>query len=332
MNVNYFKLCDIRYISQKKSGFIQQNSTKVIAMSVYGNSPKFTMGAIRNAQILPIYFPGWTLRVYVANPNSNTIEKKWMVPERIIVRLKMLNVQIVYVDTTRIKLQPKWWSLLVADDPSVKYFLVRSANGRLSDRDAVAVSDFVQVSTEKPDTAFHCVRDHPKHASRAVTDGLWGGRSDKLLEKLKPGIHALIQDYLSNCTTAEEVNKIRSTDFLSDIIWPLVQDIAYCHDSVSCKKWPSSYSFPENHGTLLEYVGQKFNEHQEPQENLTPGELASVSSDCSGKGKWKPAMPADRKILSSTFPTQPVDLREVVTTGSIIILKPTNSSDVSRQS
>lgn len=332
MNVNYFILCDIRYISQKKSDFIQQNSTKVIAMSVYGSSPKFTMGAIRNAQILPVYFPGWTLRVYIANPNLNIIEKKWMVPERIIVRLKMLNVQIVYVDTTRIKLQPKWWSLLVADDPNVKYFLVRSADGRLSDRDAVAVSDFVQASTEKPDAAFHCVRDHPKHASHAVTDGLWGGQSDKLLEKLKPGIHALIQGYLLNRTATEEVNKIRSTDFLSDIIWPLVQDVAYCHDSVSCKKWPSSYSFPESHGILLEYVGQKFNEHQEPEENLTPSELTSVSPDCSGKGKWKPAIPTDRKIVSSTFPTLPMDLQEVVTNGSTIILKPTNSSDANPQS
>lgn len=313
----------LRYISYKKTDFVQQNSSKVIAMSVYGNIPKFTMGAIRNAQILPIYFPGWTLRVYVANPNSNDTEKKWIVPGRILVRLKMLNVQIVYVDTARIKLEPKWWSHLVADDRAVKYFIVRRADGRLNARDAVAVSDFVEASSQTPGAAFHCVRDHSSHSSLAVTDGLWGGLSDGLLKRMKPGIHTLIQDYLSNHTTS--AGKMRPDDFLSNIVWPLVQDVAYCHDSVSCKKWPNTYSFPGNHSTLPEYVGQKFNDHQEPEGGLNANELTSHSSECSGKGKWKPSMATDVKI-SSTFSIQPVKPRKVVMTGRAI-LQPTNSSN-----
>ncbi len=40
------------------------DGTKVIAMSLYGKEPKYTHGAIRNAQIARMFFPGWTLRFY----------------------------------------------------------------------------------------------------------------------------------------------------------------------------------------------------------------------------------------------------------------------------
>ena len=64
-----------RYVTaleRNKEEKITCSPKKVIAMTLYGNNPRYTYGAIRNAQMAPITFPGWTLRIYV-DKRSNPI-------------------------------------------------------------------------------------------------------------------------------------------------------------------------------------------------------------------------------------------------------------------
>jgi len=47
--------------------------------------------------------------------------------------------------------------------------------------------------------------------------------------------------------------------FLNRRVWPLVRPVAYCHDSVSCRKFPTSFPFPvERRGS--EHLGQRYDE------------------------------------------------------------------------
>jgi len=47
--------------------------------------------------------------------------------------------------------------------------------------------------------------------------------------------------------------------FLNRRVWPQIQRVTYCHDSVSCRKFPASFPFPvERRGT--EHLGQRFDE------------------------------------------------------------------------
>lgn len=46
---------------------------RVISMVLYGSDARYTMGAIRNAQLLPVVFPGWKLRFYVKQTVQPTI-------------------------------------------------------------------------------------------------------------------------------------------------------------------------------------------------------------------------------------------------------------------
>lgn len=39
-------------------------------MSIPCNEARYTYGAIRNAQLMPLYFPDWILRVYILLNNS----------------------------------------------------------------------------------------------------------------------------------------------------------------------------------------------------------------------------------------------------------------------
>ena len=45
---------------------------RVISMSLYGSERRYTMGAVRNAQLAPVIYPGWTLRFYCESPTARS--------------------------------------------------------------------------------------------------------------------------------------------------------------------------------------------------------------------------------------------------------------------
>jgi len=41
-------------------------------MTLYGSGRPYTMGAVRNAQLAPVTYPGWTLRFYCERPTTRS--------------------------------------------------------------------------------------------------------------------------------------------------------------------------------------------------------------------------------------------------------------------
>lgn len=219
---------------------------RIVSMSLYGSEPRYTMGAIRNAELVKENFPGWTLRIYMESPASST-PRFGLVPRNIVEKLRSLGVDIHYIVPEQDFIPPMMWRFLVADDLSVDYFIIRDSDSRLTERDAAAVSAWIR--SGKP---FHSIRDHPSHASYAVSGGLWGGRTKELRDILRRSWIDLMRGTSSNYL--EDMN------FLNGVIWPRIQFHAYCSDSVSCDRWPNSYPFPvTRYG--YDHVGQVFNEH-----------------------------------------------------------------------
>lgn len=217
---------------------------KVISMSLWSSQTRYTFGALRNAQLMPVYFPGWTLRIYIEKPREDETTIFTPVPERIVNKLVKLGVEIMRVDADRSHIPPMMWRFLVADDMSVDLFIVRDSDCRLQERDAIVVKDWI--ASQK---AFHCIRDHPSHAAYSILGGLWGGMPRKLHEILPIPWQELMMGLRSDYS--------QDMAFLSSAIWPKVQNYAFCHDSVSCRKWSNSHPFPvERIGT--EHLGQVF--------------------------------------------------------------------------
>jgi len=221
-------------------------------MSLYGTDARYTWGVIRNAQLVPVYLPDWSLRVYVTADQEHS---KLAVPLRILKKLRLLGAEIAKV-STKSAIEPRNWRLLAAVDQHLDYFLVRDADSRLSKREAAAVRDWLSAVERN---IVHCIRDHPKHSEQAIVDGLWGGRPRKLSQQL----NIQLTDMLELVSRHETSNK--KTNVLSDVLWPAVADNAYCHDSVSpCNRWTpaaSRHPFPiSRHGKG--YLGQKYNQHQ----------------------------------------------------------------------
>ena len=71
-------------------------------MSLWGNEARYTFGALRNAQLVPVFFPGWRLRVYVEKVSSVGKTEHPAVPQRILDKLEELGAEVLYVNAQQV--------------------------------------------------------------------------------------------------------------------------------------------------------------------------------------------------------------------------------------
>jgi len=225
-------------------------------MSLYGKDPIYSWGAIRNAQLVRIFFPDWKLRIYTLDP-SLTDRPELIVPARILTKLRQLGVELALVKNIPAQIPPKFWRYMVCDDADVEYFLVRDVNGRLSGRDTAAVGGWLTRSVDDPSLALHCIRDHPKHNKTAIVDGIWGGRTTAIRKSLGESITSLLRKYFKSHSGTTVDN-----GFLSNVLYSALKSVTFCHDSASCEVRPNTEYFARPRQGL-EYVGEKYDEHHE---------------------------------------------------------------------
>ena len=142
------------------NGLPKSNEKRVISFGLYGDDPRYTKGAIRNAELRDTYFPGWTLRFYVDGT----------VPSDVINELEGLGSEIVKDNGLKAGVGGMFWRFLVADDEGVDRWIIRDADSRLNARDRLAVEEWIESGV-----CVHSVRDHPNH-KRALNGGMWGGK------------------------------------------------------------------------------------------------------------------------------------------------------------
>jgi len=239
---------------------VGQTAALVIAMSMASSELAEMWGIVRNAQLIRVYFPGWTLQVYMKKQVAAAadIESTWA---KVISRLLALGVDIVYVDSTLTKIAPNWWSYMVADDLNIDFALVRKPNSRFGEHDASAVIDWIQLCEKSPHVAVHCIRDTAYQGTRPMMHGLWGVRP-RVLRQLLGGrsLMSLIYDFVNDSRSDD--GELQPSDFLSQVLWPLVQpDAVMCHDSVSHDVWPNSRQLW--HSRSYQCVGAEYDAHEQ---------------------------------------------------------------------
>lgn len=150
---------DRRDSARLRQLFAGSNERRVISMGLYGDQDKYCVGAVKNADLVPIYFPGWRLRVYADRAS---------VPNATVAALRARGADVRLVRSSGGAAAGMFWRFIVADDPTVDRFLVRDSDSRLNPRDAFAVVDWIRSGTP-----VHSVRDHPNH-DRPLNGGMWG--------------------------------------------------------------------------------------------------------------------------------------------------------------
>lgn len=181
------------------------SNMKVISFCLWNNKPQYIVGALKNAELAKIFYPGWFVRFYMSSQENNiALQEQLMdIGE---------HVQIILVD------QPPDWRLMLArflpaSDEEVDVFISRDTDSRPCLREKNAVDEWLHT-----DYVCHCMRDHPWH-SVPMLGGLFG---------LKKGAVSNMTDLL-NQWPAE--NRLQTDqEFLAQKIWPLVKEKTLSHD------------------------------------------------------------------------------------------------------
>jgi protein O-GlcNAc transferase len=200
---------------------------KVISFSLWGDNPKYTVGAVKNAQLIEKFYPGWEGWFYCGNS----------VPQNIISSLKSKGAKVIPRDEPG-DWTGMFWRFQAIADPEVEVMLSRDTDSRLSQREAVAVTDWLDTGL-----LFHVMRDHPAHSTE-ILGGMWGARKPILGDM----IH-LINTYSKGNFWQVDQN------FLRQIVWPRVSYTTKTHDEFFAKQ-----PFPAlREGS--EFVGDVFDEN-----------------------------------------------------------------------
>lgn len=205
---------------------------KIISFSLWGDKPRYCVGAIENAKLAKEVYPEWIARFYI-HKNVN---------ETIIEQIKDQEAEVVIMSSSE-DWRAMMWRYLVAEDENADIFISRDADSRLDSREMRAVQEW-----EQSDKIYHIMRDHPYHGF-PILGGMFGAK--------KEGFN-LIKEAISIGKFEDKYG----TDYLffGDILYPRIKKDAFVHDEFFEKK-----PFPTLR-TNYQFVGQIFDEKNQPNE------------------------------------------------------------------
>jgi len=213
---------------------------KIISFSLWGNDPKYCIGALRNAELAQRIYPDWICRFHVANTIVNF-------PSVVFQLSDMPNVEIVKLDNYRAN-----WGLMLARleparDDNVEVMISRDCDSRLSQREKLAVDEWLA-----SDKLFHTMHDHPFH-SVPILGGMFGLKCRNIPAIEFP--HQAHEWFIQH----EERWQV-DQDFLTQKVWSIVKDSCMNHDDFYRHIWGGKpFPSPRNG---LEFVGQVFDENE----------------------------------------------------------------------
>lgn len=201
---------------------------KIVSFSLWGSSPKYCIGAIRNAELMESVYPGWVARFYCGDS----------VPRTVIEELRSTGSEIVEMNVPG-DWTGMFWRFEAISDHDVDVMISRDTDSRIGAREAAAVNEWL-----KSGKHFHIMRDHPAHNTE-ILGGMWGARKP-ILQDMKQ----LIDGYVKQ--SYWQIDQ----QFLRNVVWPRVVNDSCVHDPFFQR-----VPFPVSRNGL-EFVGQVWDENE----------------------------------------------------------------------
>ena len=130
---------------------------KIISYSLWGTNPRYTLGAVANAQQVSAIYPGWTARFYCGDD----------VPHDILQSLMTAGAEVALMDAPNDN-RSMFWRFYALADPEASHIIFRDTDSYLSHRESAAVAQWIASGL-----TGHIMRDHPYHTV-PVMAGMWG--------------------------------------------------------------------------------------------------------------------------------------------------------------
>lgn len=196
-----------------------------VAFSCFGSEPIYTVGALRNAELVKTVYPGWQCIFYVPFKGRSPLAKK----------LQELGARIEPILADDAIKNEMFYRFLVSDLPDCDRFIIRDTDSRLSPREANAVAEWVNSPYK-----FHSMRDHPAH-TLPLGGGLWGATKGAFPNMRE----AIVKRGLADKPYERQSQYGADQTFLSTVVWPVAKKSCMEHDSCNRHIYPSARSFPD---------------------------------------------------------------------------------------
>lgn len=204
-------------------------TNKSIAFSLWGDNPKYNVGAIKNAQLALTIYPDWTCVFFISSHS---------VPEQTKIELEKFSNVIVRAMNDSDSWANLFWRFQTCFDPQFDVCIFRDTDSRLNMREKYAVDYWL-----KQNKTIHIMRDHPHHGY-PILGGMWGYRKND-----QYNIKELLTTYVARDKYGTDY------EFLGNILYPLIKEDKIVHDEFFDKK-----PFPTmRQGT--EFVGDVYDEN-----------------------------------------------------------------------
>lgn len=196
---------------------------KVLTFSLWGNQLKYTIGAIKNADIAANIYPEFECWFYIHEES---------VPKEIIEQLATRkNVKIIMKSGNLNTCKPMMWRFEAIDEPEVEIMMSRDTDTRIYLREREAYDEWILSGK-----SFHIMRDHPAHSCK-ILGGMFGTKKIDSIPSWKDVMSSFHQ------TGHRQYDQ----DFLVDYIYPKIINDCIIHASFCkyendmCKPFPSKY-------------------------------------------------------------------------------------------
>ena len=159
--------------------------SRIISFTLWGNTPRYLVGAVKNAELQPDIYPGWKCRFYV-DPT---------VPSETLLELTSLGTEIVHKPASP-GYKGLFWRFEPGFEKGIERFIVRDCDSRINHREADAVREW-----ESSKFSFHMMRDHKSHDT-VILGAMWGAKGLFL-----PDFENLYTNFLNSMTNNPRVIK-----------------------------------------------------------------------------------------------------------------------------
>tara|TARA_R110000824_G_scaffold382230_1_gene575377 strand:+ start:100 stop:771 length:672 start_codon:yes stop_codon:yes gene_type:complete len=213
---------------------------KIISYSLWGNDPKYCVGAVKNALLRGQIYPDWISRFYL----HKNVPKQYKDE-----LLKIESTEIIIKES-----DPNWAftteRFKAIDDKDVERVIFRDTDSRLNPREKSAVDEW-----EKQGTCLHVMKDHPHHASFPILAGMWG--------LFKNGGVGNMTNYLLQYDQMNPQIYYHYDQIFLSLLWNNLKNDCTIHDEFFLK-----IPFPTSRESG-QFVGQVFDENDNsPEEHI----------------------------------------------------------------
>jgi hypothetical protein len=209
---------------------------KAISYSLYGSTPMYCVGAIKNAELAQKFYPKWKCIFW----HDNTVP-----PEYLKQLASFDNVELV--DSSGMNMPGRYWRFNCFQRKDIDIFCVRDTDSRISQREVDAVEQWMQ--SEK---SLHIMRDHPHH-NFPVMAGMWAFRNDIATWNIDKFLFPWLESH-------EVANKIDDTNFLTLMYRDFFNSTLVHDDWLRCQ---NSVKFPTDRAEKR-FIGEIFDENDTP--------------------------------------------------------------------